>query len=463
MPSPRRLSRSPALDGIRAVAIVLVVLVHIGARQGGFVGVDLFFVLSGFLITTLLLQERDLTGGVRLSRFYQRRACRLLPALGAAIVLGLVARSVVPYRPAQWPYWAAALAAAFYATNWVQFTDRHATRLLAHTWSLAVEEQFYLLWPAALLGALARFRRETISTLPLVGAVISLSLASLLVGYRLEPGLNWYVATSSCAGELMLGAGLSILWRRRRVPHWLTAPPTVAAALGALGWMFLVARENSPWLYRWGGLYAPAAVGVVLVATVMERPGSALTRLLSQPPFTFTGRISYSMYLYNYPLTFILSEPVLGIATAYCQLLMVAATWALATVSYFAFERRVIAWGRRHEPGNPPPAAAAGPGAGEEPSGLGPAGSTATSSRSHSPAAACPAGRGRHRRAPSRHPPSRRPGPDPRDLPLPAGRPSRGARTNATTARPRPGRRLRIVEGAGPRPTGRRGRHPAAW
>lgn len=434
---------------------MLVVLVHIGARQGGFVGVDLFFVLSGFLITTLLLQERDLTGRVRLNRFYQRRALRLLPALGAAIVLGLVARTVLPYRPAQWPYWAAALAAAFYATNWVQFTNRHATRLLAHTWSLAVEEQFYLLWPAALLGSVARLRRETVATLPLVGAVLSLSLASLLVGYRLAPGLNWYVATSSCAGELMLGGGLSILWRQRRIPRWLTAPPTVAAALGALVWMFLVARENSPWLYRWGGLYAPAAVGVVLVATVMERPGSALSRILSRPPFTFTGRISYSMYLYNYPLTFILSEPVLGIATAYCQLLMVAATWSLASLSYFTFERRVIAWGRRHEAGDPLSASPESTAIGEAVA-LHPAESNAAAPSTGGPSPATNStGRGRPRRKPSRHPPYHRPGSYDRGVPLPTLRGSRRARKIPLTRHRRPGRRLRLVEGAGLRPSDR--------
>lgn len=423
--------------------------------------------LSGFLITTLLLQERDRSGRVRLTRFYQRRACRLLPALGAAIVLGLVARTVLPYRPAQWPYWAAALAAAFYATNWVQFTDHHATRLLAHTWSLAVEEQFYLLWPAALLGAVTRRRREMGSALPLVAAVVSLSLVSLLVGYRAAPGLNWYVATSSCAGELLLGAGLSVLWRQRRVPRWLTAPPTVAGAVAALAWMFLVARENSPWLFRWGGMYLPAVVGVVLVATVMERPGAALTRFLSWRPLTFTGRISYSMYLYNYPLTFILSEPVLGIATSYCQLLMVAATWSLASLSYVAFERRVIAWDRHHEPGDARPGGAhaevgaGGPGGG---AGAGPGpedrsgGRTEPGAPATLPAGPDPsltsavlgmAGPLRPRRQPSRHPASGRPAQNPQSTPTPAARGSLSACSNAPATGSGPGRLLRRVESKG--------------
>lgn len=355
MPTTRRLTNEPGLDGIRGLAIVLVMMVHIGVRQGGFVGVDLFFVLSGFLITTLLLQERERSGRVSYRRFYLRRAFRLLPALGVAILLGYVARSVLPFRVEQAPYWAVSLAALLYVTNWVQLADRHAIRLLAHTWSLAVEEQFYLVWPASLLLALGRWRREVRTVLTIVGAVTAASLLSLVIGFRVSPDANLYVATTSRAGELLLGAALSVLWRHRRMPRALSAPLTGVAALAALGLVFDTASEGTTWLYQWGGLYVAAAVGVVLVATVIERPQAPLTRLLRTRPLRYTGRISYSMYLYNYPLTFILSKPVIGIPTAYCQVLMLAATWLLASVSFFVLERPIIAWGRRHEPRVPEP------------------------------------------------------------------------------------------------------------
>src|SRR4051812_8790504 len=177
--APFKLGRRPPLDGLRAVAILAVIGFHYGPTKvgGGYLGVDVFFVLSGFLITALLVQERENKGGISLPAFYLRRARRLLPALFIMLVAVAVYGAIYPHRPESAHLWRDIAAAVFYVANWVHGLGHSLeTGLLAHTWSLSVEEQFYLLWPATLVILLARrASRRTIAIVVAIGIAASLT------------------------------------------------------------------------------------------------------------------------------------------------------------------------------------------------------------------------------------------------------------------------------------------------
>ena len=278
-----RLGRRPALDGLRGVAVLLVMAHHAeipGFRQGGGTGVTLFFVLSGFLITALLVEEQRTAGRVDLRAFCTRRAVRLLPALVAFLVV-MLALGMTTGRDAG--------LTLVYAGNWLRAGGDNLG-YLGHTWSLAVEEQFYLVWPAAFV-LLAR-RPRWLLGFALAGAVVSAVARQLLWGHGLD---RIYFGSDTRADAVLLGCALG-LWlaggRRWRLPRW-----TVAAA--AIGLAALTASRGDL-LYHWG--FAPAAVAsVVLVAHVAgRRPGTV--RLLEHRLLTATGRLSYGLYLWHFPV-----------------------------------------------------------------------------------------------------------------------------------------------------------------
>jgi peptidoglycan/LPS O-acetylase OafA/YrhL len=267
---------------------------------------------------------------------------RLLPALLLTVPLGWLAAATYPTALTSRPYWVGMVSALAYVSNWVQLWDSSTLRTLAHTWSLAVEEQFYLLWPVGLMVLLRRRQRELATVLTVVTVLVVASLSYMAVAERLDPTADLYVSTLSRAGELLLGAGLSVLWRHRRLPRLLTGPVAVAAALLVLACLTPVTNERTPWLYGWGGLYLAAGAAVVLIAAVLERPTGTVAGLLATRPMRFTGRISYGMYLFNYPLSFLLSSATLGVGRGMSQLLVLTATWSLAALSYLLIERPLL-------------------------------------------------------------------------------------------------------------------------
>ena len=183
--SPRRLGRRPVLDGLRGIAILLVMLTHTGVLPNGYVGVDLFFALSGFLITTLLYEEWDRDGCISLRRFYGRRARRLLPALALLIAVALIV-DMLCYPMTGWPFAEKALTSLLFVNNWLAATG-HAGDLgsLNPTWSLAQEEQFYLVWPLALLLLLRlRARPQLVAALLLIAIGLLVAAAPMGTGTR---------------------------------------------------------------------------------------------------------------------------------------------------------------------------------------------------------------------------------------------------------------------------------------
>jgi peptidoglycan/LPS O-acetylase OafA/YrhL len=293
------------IEGLRAVAVLLVVLSHAGvtALAGGYVGVDVFFVISGFLITTLLVRELAATGRISLTRFYARRAVRLLPASTLVIAVSLAGAWLwlSPVRIAE--YAGDALASAGYAVNIrlaVAGTDYFANAApspFQHFWSLAVEEQFYLLWPLLILGVFAiRPRRRLLALVLTVLTVASLGYSA----YELTRAAPWaYFGLPGRAWELGVGALVALgSARLTRLPRW---------AVPVLGWGGLAAIVCSALRY---GDATPfpgfAALPPVLGAAGIIAAGCATTggvgKLLGLRPLQSVGRVSYGWYLWHWPI-----------------------------------------------------------------------------------------------------------------------------------------------------------------
>jgi peptidoglycan/LPS O-acetylase OafA/YrhL len=284
----KRLGYVPALDGLRGVAILAVIGVHaFGEPLGGFYGVDLFFVLSGFLITTLLLEEHDRSGGIAMGDFYRRRAYRLLPGLLAVIAV------YIALSFASLPALERVAAGGLYGANFVLASGSH---LLDGTpfvpfWSLAEEEQFYLFWPLLLLLLLHQRVRESWIAWALGAIVLGLVAYRYVLVADGASATRLYYAPDTHANGLVLGCLLALLRRRGlRVP-------------GLVGWLGLTALLVAfafPLLT--GGIVFgldPATVAAALLTGAALEQG-LLARCLSFRPLVWIGLISYSLYLWHF-------------------------------------------------------------------------------------------------------------------------------------------------------------------
>ena len=293
---PTRLGYRPSLDGIRGLAIASVVGFHaFGHPAGGYLGVDLFFVLSGFLITTLLLEERHERGRVSLRAFYARRALRLLPGLVvmlATVVAVVVVRAVAngdQHNLGRTLIFAAA--GIGYATNIVLAASGNAAPSLAHLWSLATEEQFYLLWPPTLLLVLGGTRRWALGFLGLALGVELVRQVTLLAsgapGYRLD------FAPDTRGSSIVIGCIVAVAWRgRRRAPRF--AP--LGLVLVAVPLLLDVGKH----LYEGGLILFGAGAGMLILRSL--EPGTLECEALSFAPLVALGRVSYSLYLWHVPV-----------------------------------------------------------------------------------------------------------------------------------------------------------------
>ena len=345
MTSSTRLSYITGLDGIRAIAVMAVLFYH--ANQpwalGGFLGVETFFVLSGFLITSLLLTEWQTTNGIDLKQFWLRRARRLLPAVWILLlVLPLVAfvfgRDALPRLKEDIP------AALLYSTNWVYivrevpyFEAFGRPPLLQQLWSLAVEEQFYLLWPLLLLFLLrtSKNKRNRLLLATVILTVLSTLWMAVLYSPETDP-LRIYYGTDTRAAGFLVGAILSMIWSPREVPE-----TRGRLIVGALGWTGLLAlmlfynklNEFQPFLYRGGFLLTALASALLIVGAAT--PGTVLSKLLELPPLRWIGSRSYSIYLWHWPV-FMLTRPGfdLELPTIWIRIGQVVLTFVLAELSY---------------------------------------------------------------------------------------------------------------------------------
>lgn len=337
-------SRLAGLDGLRALAVTAVLVYHADPDwlPGGFLGVDVFFVVSGFLITTLLLGEHARTGRVRLPAFWLRRARRLLPALWTVLLVTTAALLV------GWPQEVARvradlLASLGYVTNW-ELLARHQSyfdaagrpSVVQHLWSLAVEEQFYLLWPPLLVALLALGRRpggpgrgglRRVGLVAAAGALASTALMAVLAARADVPygsdGSREYFGTDTHAMGLMAGAALAAARAggRAHLPRALailvgrfstrTCDVLGGLALLALGVVAWRVGEVSPGLYRHGGFLAVSLLAAVVVAAAV-RTGGRLGPVLDRQPLRWLGERSYGLYLWHWPV-FVLTRPELDL------------------------------------------------------------------------------------------------------------------------------------------------------
>ncbi|HYR63054.1 MAG TPA: acyltransferase family protein [Actinomycetota bacterium] len=369
-PAPNKRYR-PGLDGLRALAIIGVLLYHAGVEwvPGGLLGVDLFFVVSGFLITSLLISEIQKTGRIALAAFYRRRALRLLPAL--ALVLVVTSLALMLFWPREVARFRGDLVASLgYVTNW-WFIVRHQSYFIAsgrpspfqHLWSLAVEEQFYLVAPLGLLALRNKFssRRGLLQTAALAvgGACASaVVMAVMAIQHNLPYGADSsrvYFGTDTHASGLLIGVAAAALLAATRGSLWqLPASRRAAKALDAAGlaslaimvWAMLRTTEFSPGLYR-GGFWAFSAVAGV-AAVAVSRPGGRLESALGGRSLRWVGSRSYGLYLWHWPV-FVFTRPQLdvpfaGTADVVLRLILVV---GLAEASYRLVERPIRTTGVR--------------------------------------------------------------------------------------------------------------------
>ena len=345
-PSDNRLPYMPGIDALRAVAVLAVFFYHTGAgwMPGGFLGVDVFFVISGYLITALLLSEVRSTGHLNVGRFWLRRARRLLPAVGVMIAVTLlVAALLVPEDIADLR--GDALASLGYINNWhlvlsdqTYFEQFARPSLFLHLWSLSVEEQFYLLWPLLFAAGMALFGRTRLLLGVLAGALASTLLMFILFDPGHDP-LRVFYGTDTRAVGLLIGVALALVWH----PNDLGRPAGPGAgwvldvvgvlALAVIVWDFLGIHDFDPGLYRGGFLLLAIATGLLLA--VLAHPAARLGALLGTAPMLWLGLRSYSFYLWHWPVL-ALTRPGIDVDlwNPLLVTLQLAATLVLADLSY---------------------------------------------------------------------------------------------------------------------------------
>ena len=342
----------PGLDGLRAIAVVAVILYHANHNwlSGGFLGVEVFFVISGYLITLLLLGEHERSGFIDFGRFWLRRARRLLPAL-FVMMAGVLVYITAFYPETRWSTRGDFLAGIFYVSNWYQiwvgqgYAASEAFVPLRHLWSLAVEEQFYIVWPLVMAAVLRRRRRS----LPSVGLmfigislIITAIVAALFVsgpvsitcnsvegsktgcwqlgGHWMSVNETLYLGSISRSAGLLLGAGFAMLWRPMAIIRGpLRTKGRMLDVIAAFGLLFLVywfftryvfeRGVYDPWTFR-GGFFLTGVATLMVIAAVTHQ-FAATGKLLGNRAFLWAGTRSYGLYLYHWPIFQIIRKQAL--------------------------------------------------------------------------------------------------------------------------------------------------------
>ncbi|MFE1243052.1 acyltransferase family protein [Fictibacillus sp. NPDC058756] len=311
------------LDGLRAIAVLAVIAYHLNFEwaAGGLLGVTVFFALSGYLITDLLITEYVTTNSINLKNFWIRRARRLLPAMFTMLLV--VITWVTIFEPDMIEKLEKDTAAAvLYVSNWwyifqdlSYFESFGPPSLLTHFWSLAVEEQFYILWPLIIIGVLKlKMREGFLFSIILLGVLISAAAMTLLYEPGADPSRIYY-GTDTRVFSLLLGASLAVIWPSRKLSNRL--PSEIrwkldfvgAAALAFVFYMFWSTDQYQDFLYQ-GGMLAMSVASMLVVAVIVH-PSSELNTLLSFKPLRWIGVRSYGIYLWHFPVI-VLSSPQWG-------------------------------------------------------------------------------------------------------------------------------------------------------
>ena len=347
----------PSIDSLRALAVLAVIIYHVDVNYlpGGFLGVDLFFVLSGYLISSLIIKEYRKTGSLNLYNFYIRRARRLLPAVYFMITIGLVVMVLfneVLLRKSHLD----AIFGYIYSSNWWYifhkldyFDSFGAQSPFKHLWSLAIEEQFYMIFPLLFL-LINRKKKSKDGTYKLnknfLYVVLGLILVSLIAHILLFDINNIsriYFGTDTRAFSLLIGVVGAILYPMEKLHAKVTPQQNIMysvvslVSIATLITVMIYTSEYNTWLYR-GGFLLVAIIGLIVIIS-SGKQHTLMSRLLSFKPIVFIGKISYSLYLWHFPIL-VLTTPVseIGNPNIIFVILRVILTFALATASYVFVE-----------------------------------------------------------------------------------------------------------------------------
>jgi peptidoglycan/LPS O-acetylase OafA/YrhL len=348
----KRLGYQPALDGLRALAVVLVMMHHDNAGratdhglvQGGYIGVDIFFVLSGFLITSILLSDHSKTGKTVSGRFWLRRARRLLPPFVVLMVLISIYAVVASPNTGMSDIRGQAIATLLYFENWWVIAGHGGLVPLSQTWSLSIEEQWYLVWPFMLAGLLWVARGSRRALLACVLGCACLSAMVMAFSYSAANYSRVYNGTDTRAWQLLAGAALAVALAGRPQLQGKAARAWVEV-VGIVGLVAIfVSAANmdaaDAWLYPYGLLVVTLGAVAVIAASIQD--GSpVLRRVLGWKPFVALGVISYGVYLYHLVVYSVLTESRTDIGGFELTLVRFAVTFAIATASYWLVEKPI--------------------------------------------------------------------------------------------------------------------------
>jgi peptidoglycan/LPS O-acetylase OafA/YrhL len=349
--SQARLAYIPELDGLRAIAIGAVLLDHTMPRffPGGFIGVDIFFVLSGYLITSILYRQFELEGRIHLRNFYVRRALRLMPALLAMLTVYMAV--LLAFKDTFFAdqsvreHELAILSSALYIMDWTQVFNVGTGGYLVHTWSLGVEEQFYILWPLTLIAILRYTDRASVWK-PVVFLIVVVTGWRVAMVFDGASPMHVYNGFDTRIDTLFIGCLLALAplgWLRSSATRLYLCPVLILAVIS------MTAVWTSRALYLVGFPAIALCAAWLIVAAVAGEPNGLLRRFLRWGPLNYWGRISYGFYLWHYPIARMFEsrfshvpfgEVKTLVATAICALL-------IATASYWILERPILRLGRR--------------------------------------------------------------------------------------------------------------------
>lgn len=329
----------PSLDGVRAIAVFLVMAQHLGYVHAGGLGVDIFFVLSGYLITAILVSEFSVTNEISLKKFYARRALRILPALILLlIVINVAVTALETSAQASRVRWDS-LGALFYIANWLRAFG-HDIGILGNLWSLSIEEQFYLIWPLALLFLLSRKFSAKRITIMVAVAIVLVNIDRIYLYQGVESFNRIYNGLDTRADALLVGCGLGLAgYQFLSSRSW-----AILGSLGAafVGYVLFFAYPvpgsfQVPFGLTIGGTLF--AVGVALfLAGLLANAAGFPAKLLRLAPLVWAGRLSYGLYLWH----FFVFTLIAGWLRGYQPWIIpaqISATFLIATISYYFLER----------------------------------------------------------------------------------------------------------------------------
>lgn len=343
----------PALDGVRGIGVLMVMCAHYYGLFGfasGSLGVDIFFVLSGFLITNLLLNEIEQTGSVRIGNFIARRALRLVPALVLAVLSFGLIDLIFQIRPMETTLNAMAGALVMYASNWIRAYNLFSMGEFGHTWSLAIEDQFYLVWPFALLVLTKASRPLAIATI--VGAVVLVAANRYALLASGDVPIGYIEAATHTRMDALLVGAIPAFLMRYRINKTAIFYAACAGALAVLA----VAVDPRDYLYK------QPLVTVGVAAILMHLQANATSffhQALSVNWLTYTGKISYGLYLYHYPIWFLTVHTFGGdidpkTKQVICLFVLGPASFLVAWASYRFVEAPMLSLKRHFRAGASP-------------------------------------------------------------------------------------------------------------